>query len=177
MLEALITSKTRIKILVKFFLNHNSSSYLRGLEEELNESTNSIRLELNRFEKAGFLNSYTSGNKKLFKANINHPLFADIQNIVKKMVGIDYVLDYTLNRIGNLEMVYLIGDLASGVDNKTIQLVLIGDINNTYLEELVPKAEKKINKKIILEVVNSHEEFIEKHTQNPKSESLLIWRK
>jgi len=177
MLEALITSKTRIKILVKFFLNHNSSSYLRGLEEELNESTNSIRLELNRFEKAGFLNSYTSGNKKLFKANTNHPLFFDIQNIVKKMVGIDYVLDYTLKRIGNLEMVYLVGDLASGVDNKTIQLVLIGDINNAYLEELVPKAEKKLDKKIILEVVKNHDEFIEKHTQNPKAETLLVWRK
>ena len=93
------------------------------------------------------------------------------------MVGIDYVLDYTLKRIGNLEMVYLVGDLASGVDNKTIQLVLIGDINNAYLEELVPKAEKKLDKKIILEVVKNHEEFIEKHTQNPKAETLLVWRK
>jgi hypothetical protein len=120
MLEALITSKTRLKLLVKFFLNHNSSSYLRGLEDELKESTNSIRIELNRFEKAGFLNSYFSGNKKLFRANTNHPLFTDIQNIVKKMVGIEYVLDYTLKRIGNLEMVYLVGDLASGIDNKKI---------------------------------------------------------
>jgi len=177
MLEALITSKTRLKLLVKFFLNHNSSSYLRGLEDELKESTNSIRIELNRFEKAGFLNSYFSGNKKLFRANTNHPLFTDIQNIVKKMVGIEYVLDYTLKRIGNLEMVYLVGDLASGIDNKKIQLVLIGDINNNYLVELVAKAKKKVNKKIILEVVKNHNEFNENYTQNNNAEPLLVWRK
>lgn len=177
MLEALITSKTRLKLLVKFFLNHNSSSYLRGLEDELKESTNSIRIELNRFEKAGFLNSYFSGNKKLFRANTNHPLFTDIQSIVKKMVGIEYVLDYTLKRIGNLEMVYLVGDLASGIDNKKIQLVLIGDINNNYLVELVAKAEKKVNKKIILEVVKNHNEFNENYTQNNNTEPLLVWRK
>ncbi len=177
MLEALITSKTRVKLLVKFFLNHNASSYLRGLEEELKESTNSIRIELNRFEKAGFLKSYFSGNKKLFHANTKHPLFTDIQNIVKKMVGIEYVLDYTLKRIGNLEMVYLIGDLASGIDNKIIQLVLIGDINNTYLVELVAKAEQKINKKIILEVVKNHNEFNENYIQNGNAKPLLVWRK
>lgn len=177
MLEALITSKTRLKLLVKFFLNHNSSSYLRGLEDELKESTNSIRIELNRFEKAGFLNSYFSGNKKLFRANTNHPLFTDIQNIVKKMVGIEYVLDYTLKRIGNLEMVYLVGDLASGIDNKKIQLVLIGDINNNYLVELVAKAEKKVNKKIILEVVKNHNEFNENYIQNGNAKPLLVWRK
>ncbi|MFN8229562.1 MAG: ArsR family transcriptional regulator [Bacteroidia bacterium] len=147
------------------------------MEDELKESTNSIRIELNRFEKAGFLNSYFSGNKKLFRANTNHPLFTDIQNIVKKMVGIEYVLDYTLKRIGNLEMVYLVGDLASGIDNKKIQLVLIGDINNNYLVELVAKAEKKVNKKIILEVVKNHNEFNENYTQNNNAEPLLVWRK
>ena len=54
MIETLISSKTRIKLLLKFFLNSNTTAYLRGLEEEFGESTNSIRLELNRFEKAGF---------------------------------------------------------------------------------------------------------------------------
>ena len=86
MLEALISSKTRIKILVKFFLNDNLTSYLRGMEEEFGESTNSIRIELNRFEKAGFLQSFSKGNKKIFKVNNTHPLFREINSIVKKMV-------------------------------------------------------------------------------------------
>ena len=69
MLDTLITSKTRIKLLLKFFLNSNSSSYLRGLESEFGESSNAIRLELNKFEKAGLLTTTTNGNKKMFKAD------------------------------------------------------------------------------------------------------------
>ena len=53
MIEALISSKTRIKLLLKFFLNSKTTSYLRGLEAEFGESSNAIRIELNRFEKAG----------------------------------------------------------------------------------------------------------------------------
>ena len=84
MLDTLITSKTRIKLLLKFFLNSNASSYLRNLEGEFGESTNGIRLELNKFEKAGLLSSRISGNKKLYSANTAHPLFNDIHNILLK---------------------------------------------------------------------------------------------
>ena len=84
MLETLITSKTRLKLLLKFFLNSNSSSYLRELESEFHESTNAIRLELNRFEEAGLLQSQTKGNKKFYHANTDHPLYPDINSILLK---------------------------------------------------------------------------------------------
>jgi predicted transcriptional regulator len=75
MLENLITSKTRVKLLLKFFLNSTTQAHLRGLESEFGESTNAIRLELNRFEQAGMLTSHLSGNKKVFSANPSYPLF------------------------------------------------------------------------------------------------------
>lgn len=148
MIETLISSKTRIKLLLKFFLNSNTTAYLRGLEEEFGESTNSIRLELNRFEKAGFLASYNQSNKKLFKVNVSHPLFKDINSIVLKLVGLDHVIDYVLKHMGDLKQVYLVGNLSKGKDSDVIDLVLIGDINEAFLKELIGKAEKKINKRI-----------------------------
>jgi len=75
MLDTLISSQTRLKLLLKFFLNSSTSSYLRDLESEFGESTNAIRLELNRFEQAGLLSSASIGNKKMFSANTQHPLF------------------------------------------------------------------------------------------------------
>ena len=176
MLEALISSKTRIKILLKFFLNANLTSYLRGLEEEFGESTNSIRLELNRFEKAGFLQSFIKGNKKLFKVNNTHPLFLEINSIVKKMVGIDYVVDYILQRIGKLEKVYLIGKLSTGLDSDDIDLVLVGDSNIPYLVELIGKAEKKLDKKIKF-IVYSESEFNIEKIKESDLHPLLIWSK
>jgi hypothetical protein len=176
MIEALISSKTRIKLLYKFFLNSNTTSYLRGLEEEFNESSNSIRLELNKFENAGFLTSETEGNKKIFKANTNHPLFKDINSIVLKLTGIDYVIDYILQRIGNLEKVYLIGNLSKGKDSDIIDLVLVGDINKPYLVDLIGKAEKKINKKIKF-ISYLPEEFNLEKIKEPGLHPLLIWSK
>ena len=63
-LDTLITSRTRVKLLMKFFLNSRTTSYLRDLENEFDESTNAIRVELNRFEKAGYPDSIYSELKK-----------------------------------------------------------------------------------------------------------------
>jgi hypothetical protein len=176
MLDTLISSKTRIKLLYKFFLNSNTTSYLRGLEEEFNESTNSIRLELNKFESAGFLVSSTEGNKKLFKANTTHPLFKDINSIVLKLTGIDHIIDYILQRIGKLEKVYLVGTLAKGIEGDVIDLVLVGDINKAYLVELIGKAEKKLNKKIKF-ISYLPSEFKLDKIKEPGLHPLLIWSK
>ncbi len=82
-----------MKLLLKFFLNGNSSSYLRHLESEFGESSNAIRVELNRFEDAGLLKSFMQGNKKYYQANQGHPLFPDINNIIFKYIGIDQVIE------------------------------------------------------------------------------------
>ena len=148
MLETLITSKTRIKLLLKFFLNSNNTAYLRGLAEEFGESTNAIRLELNRFEDSKLLISKSEGNKKVFQANRSHPLFADLQRILFKYVGIDKIIDQVLEKIGDLQRVYLVGSYSKGAESGIIDLVFIGDINRAYLVKLLDKAEQNIDRKI-----------------------------
>src|SRR4051812_35554172 len=114
MIESLISSKTRIKLLLKFFLNSKNTGYLRNLEEEFGESSNSIRLELNKLEKAKFLASSTEGNKKIFTVNTKNPIYKELHNIVMKMTGVEYVVEYVLQRIGDLHQVYLVGKLSKG---------------------------------------------------------------
>jgi len=144
MLETLISSKTRVKLLLKFFLNSKTTSYLRGLESEFGESSNSIRLELNRFEKAGMLTSKTQGNKKLFKANTDHPLFEEVNKIL------DTIIEKVVSRLGDVNDVYVIGDFANGIDSQIIDLVLFGTVDTTYLIELISKTEKLIKRNALL---------------------------
>lgn len=177
MIETLISSKTRIKLLLKFFLNSKNTAYLRNLEDEFGESTNAIRLELNKFEKAGFLDSSSEGNKKIFTVNSKHPLFPDINSIVMKMTGLEYLVDYVLQRIGDLEKVYLVGNLSKGQTTNIIDLVLVGDnLNKLFLIEQIEKAEKKINKKIRY-IHFSTEEFTLLKITEPGMHPLLIWKK
>jgi hypothetical protein len=173
MIQTLISSKTRVKLLLKFFLNSDTKSYLRNLEAEFGESTNAIRLELNKFEKAGMLLSELEGNKKLFKANVKHPLYKDINNIVFKYIGLDWIVDYVVEKLGSLEKVYLTGSFANGLDGKTIDLLFVGVIDEVFLKELCQKVKKKLNKEISYEVIHSEDLMI--HLKESESKHLLLW--
>ena len=173
MLESLITSKTRVKLLLKFFLNSQTKSYLRSLETEFGESTNSIRIELNRLENAGLLCFAAEGNKKMFYANTQHPLFKDINNILKKLVGIDQIIDQVTSQIGELQAAYLTGDFAVGKDSKIIDLALVGNkLDRSYIETLVGKAEKFISRRIKY-ILLTKEEMAQYYNNKPV---LLIWK-
>jgi len=176
MIETLISSKTRIKLLLKFFLNSNTEGYLRGLESEFGESSNAIRVELNRFSKAGMLTSSQKGNKKFFKANRDHPLFQEVHNLLLKYVGIDTIVENVIKGLGDVEKVYLTGEFAKGIDSPIIDLLIVGDVDKAYLIHLIEKSEKLINKKIRYMSFASKEWNDYKRELN-ENHILLLWQK
>jgi len=176
MIETLISSKTRVKLLLKFFLNSNTTAYLRNLEEEFGESTNGIRIELNRLENAGMLDSKFEGKKKIYKVNTHHPLFVDINSMVRKLVGIDKIFETIIQRLGDLDKVYVVGSFAKGMDGDIIDLVFIGNVDNAFLMDLIEKAEKKIKRRIRFITYTSTEFDYEKLKEMEVS-PLLIWSK
>ena len=175
MINALITSETRIKLLRKFFLNSRTKAHLRGLESEFGESSNAIRIELNRFEEAGLLHSLRDGNKKVYQANQDHPLFGDIHSIIMKESGIDRVIDKVIHRIGNLISIYLTGDFARGKDSPVIDLILVGEnIDREYLARKVMQAEELVGRKVSYVVL--HPDEADTHLLKIKPADLLpLW--
>ena len=176
MLDTLISSKTRIKLLLRLFLNPGNSAHLRGLADDFGESTNAVRVELNRFEEAQMVTSRTIGNKKLYSANNTRPLFREINTILRKYVGLDRIIDIVFDKIGDLNQVYLEGDYAAGRDSGVIDLVFIGNVNKSYLVELIDRAEKLVEKKIKYIIYTAQEWETEKQRINHK-DSLLLWEK
>jgi DNA-binding transcriptional ArsR family regulator len=175
MLDALITSKTRIRLLVKFFLNPTMKAYLRQLADEFGESTNAVRVELNRLTEAGILESQAEGNVIQYKAKSNHPLFPEIKSIVTKITGIDQLIESVIERLGNLENAYLVGDYASGKDTGVIDILLIGDVNKNYLTDLIEKAEELVQRKIRYLVLSEPE--LKQYTDQYTGHILLLWSK
>lgn len=149
MLNSLITSQTRIRLLLKFFLNPKTRGYLRQLAKEFGESTNSIRVELNKLTDAQMLSSATEGRNKIYNANISHPLYEDIRNIVLKSTGIDRVISDIIKKLGSLDLAFIRGDYAVGKDSGLIDLVLVGkNLNIMELDRVRVKTEHLINRKI-----------------------------
>ena len=175
MIDSLITSKTRIKLLIRFFLNPDSRSYLRELASEFGESTNSVRVELNRLADAQILKSESEGRRKVYQANDKHPLFSDIQNIVKKTLGLDQLVERLTSQLGDLKQAFLVGDYAKGIDSGLIDIVLVGEVDNKSLETLVSKVEKLIKRKVRT-LVLTQEEFEELKCNKWEDESMvLLW--
>ena len=175
MLDALITSKTRIRLLVKFFLNPTMKAYLRQLADEFGESTNSVRVELNRLTEAGILESEAVGNVINYKAKQSHPLFPEIRSIVSKMTGLDSIIEWVIQRLGDVETAYLIGDYARGKDSGVIDVILVGKVDKAYLTELIEKAEDLVQRKVRY-LVMSQVEFDQYKLQNEEP-FLLLWSK
>lgn len=174
MLDTLITSKTRLKLLMKFFMNPATRAYLRELSTEFGESTNSIRIELNRLTNAKLLKSENVGRTIVYKANREHNLFNDIRNVVQKFVGIDQIVDNLIMKIGAIKSAYIIGDYAHGIDSGLIDIVVVGDVNRGALDGVAEKTGVAISRKIRSLVVD-RVELLKLWYQLDMNHALLIW--
>lgn len=172
--EGLISSKTRIKILVRFFYNPGTRSYLRELAKEFDVSTNAVREELNQLTKTGLLTSEKNGRNVFFSANTGHPLFPELKSMVSKALGLDQVMDSVIKRLGDLEQAYLIDDYAEGKDTGIIDLVLVGNIDKYHLHDLTKKTERYIKRKIRTLVLTG-DEFTEFEPKMQERTHFLIW--
>ncbi len=155
MLGQLITSKTRLRLMIKFFISQANRGYLNGLASEMGESTNSIRKELNHLHGAGYLKKIKIDNKVEYKADTSHPLFNVLRKVVLKHLGLEDMVETVLSRMGNVEEIILVGDYAKGIDSGKIEVFLIGNnLDMEYITQLEEKIENLINRKVSFYLAN-----------------------
>ncbi|MBN2542428.1 winged helix-turn-helix transcriptional regulator [bacterium] len=176
MLNTIITSKTRVKLLLKFFFNPDNISYLRELAEEFGESTNGIRVELNKLTEAQLLKAEKKGRKVVYKANKSHTLFKDIRSMVMKTIGIDEVVNNILKRVGEPDLAFITGDYARGIDSGLIDLVIIGEVNVDKLKEYKETTESLIKRKIRILILDN-KEYKKLERKFLEDGLLIIWKK
>lgn len=174
LLSGIIASKTRIKLLMRFFFNPQTRSYLRELAKEFDVSTNAVREELNQLTKTNLLKSEKNGRLVFYQANTEHSLFPELKSMVSKVMGIDQVIDGIVNRLGDLERAYLIDDYAEGKDTGIIDILLVGDIDPYHLNDLSRKTERYIKRKI-RSLVLSQDEFGSFRHKLEQQPHVLIW--
>lgn len=149
MLNSLITSRTRLRMLIKFFVSAANNGYLNGLAAEFNEYTNSIRKELNNLSAAGYLLKSKENNRVIYNANTSHPMFAILQKIVRQHLGLEQIVETVIERIGDVDQIALVGEYSKGIDSGNIEIIINGnEFNKDYLKNIKPKIEKKIGRQV-----------------------------
>ena len=173
--QGLISSKTRIRLISRFFFNPKARSYLRELAREFNVSSNAVREELSHLSKAHLLTAQKEGRQVYYTANQQHPLYPELKSMVGKLMGIDKVIDGIVSRLGEIECAYLLDDYAEGRDTGIIDLLLVGDIDHYHLNDLSRKTERYINRKI-RPLILSRGEYEDMAPNLDKRPRLLIWQ-
>jgi len=163
-LDKIFTGKIRVHLLTQLLLNPSRSVYLRGLERDLGVSSNTVRLELNKLSDMQLIQEQADDQNtktKHYAVNTKHPMFKSLRAVIMQYVGLDQIIENVLEKLGNVDEVYLTGDLALGKNNPFVDLVIVGDIDKSYLFQLIEKAETLIDKKIRVGLYQPNE-FTEK---------------
>jgi len=159
LINQLFSGKIRLKLLARLLLNPGSQVYLRQLERDLQVSSNTVRLELNKLSEMKLINVVETEESKIKKyiANTVHPLYSNLRSIILKYVGVDQLIEEIFYKLGEIDEVFLTGEFANGIETPFIDLVLVGDIDREYLNKLTERAEKLLNKKIRMAIYSKNE--------------------
>jgi hypothetical protein len=112
MLEFLITSVSRRKVLIYLLNNQEKDFHLRELSRNVGEPAPVVKRELDRFDQMGFVLSWRAGNRRCFKVNRNFLLLPELKSLVDKSMGVSipitvaktFVLGETVEKRKSWEM-------------------------------------------------------------------------
>lgn len=159
---------------MRLFLNPGQQAYMRELADEFGAPVSQVREELKHLKEAGLLMSSKNGRQIFYRANKKHSLFPELQSMVQKALGMDHIIESILQRLGALEVAFLVDDYAEGKDSGLIDLVLVGQIDRKNLDDLVKKAERYIKRKIRTLVITKTEYESMKSLFKNRSK-LILW--
>ncbi len=159
MLETLISSETRVKILTLFLLNPEKEYYIRQVERLVGKNYALVRKELARLEAFGLLRSETKGNQMYYTVDRNFFLYPELQRLVLKTEGVARVLKERLNELGDLECIFIYGSFASGTAGATsdIDLFIVGEVDEDRLIPLINESERTLQREINYTLVKKEE--------------------
>lgn len=159
-LDRFFSGKIRVALLTKLILNPVSKVYLRGLERDLGVSSNTVRLELNKLQEMRLIQVQEEGKNskmKYYMVNQEHPMFQSLRGVIMHFAGLDQIIDQIIKKLGNLDQVFLTGELAEGNNSPFVDLVVVGNVDREYLYQLIEKVEPLIKKKVRVAVFGKDE--------------------
>lgn len=159
MLEDLITSKTRVKILSLFLQDINSMYHVREIVRRVDEEINAVRRELILLDKKGILTREKRGNRVYYSLDRSYPYLSDLVRLSAKEFGIGREIIKNRSKLGNIKYVMLSGKyVKSKSTQEDVDLLIVGLVVLPELQQII-KEEEQAKKQEINYTVMSEDEF------------------
>jgi hypothetical protein len=173
MLQNIIPSKTRRKILDLFFHNPTESFYLRRVVREINEEVNAVKRELDILEKEKLLTKERRLNKVFYTLNKNYTFFDEFLRISTKTDALATMIYHNHSKIGKVKFIALSLKFSKRISirDDEIYLLLVGIIVVPEVANIVAAVEKEFGREINYTVMTEDEFNFRKKNNDP-----FMWR-
>jgi predicted nucleotidyltransferase len=150
LLQALFSSRVRVRLLTIFLLNPDVRLHASALTQSVGAQYNAVWKELNNLERAGVLVSAPSANTKVYSVNSRCPILPQLRGIILKTVGIGDTLRQALTNLGSVDAAFIYGSFASDeADSQSdIDVMIIGKVDLTRLAPIVARLEKDLGRAV-----------------------------
>ena len=173
MLEHIIPSKARRKILQLFFHNPNESFYLRKIVRDIGEEVNAVKRELDILSGSKLLHKEKRLNKIFYTLNKSYPLYDEFLRIFAKSSLLADMIYKNLPKIGKIKFIVISTKFAKQIPIKEdeIYLLIVGIVVVPEVSSIVSEAEKQFGREVNYTVMTEEEFAFRKKNNDP-----FIWR-
>jgi predicted nucleotidyltransferase len=147
-LAGALFSRVQLRVLALLFGQPDRTFHASELIRLARSGTGAVQRELQKLANAQIIAVTTSGNRKLYRAHRQSPIFQELHGLIVKTAGLLEPLRRALNsRRSEIYVAFVFGSVAKGVDTAAsdIDLMIIGqDLSYTQLYAALQKAEQTL---------------------------------
>lgn len=150
MLSAIISSKTKRKLLTLLLTNPKRRFYVREISRGIEENINSVRCELRKLASIGLVSSEKEANLLYYKINPGCPLYKELKNLIYKTEAFGAYLKEISNFSKDIQIAFVYGSTAYNQEREKsdIDLFVLGDTDGEKLHRYIFEIEEKIGREI-----------------------------
>jgi hypothetical protein len=161
MLEDIIISRVRVKILTLFLSHPGAIFHVRDIVRKVDEEINAVRRELAHMEKAGMVSKEQRANRLFYLFRKDYPIYFELLELVGKTSGLGADIIKSRAKLGKLKLVMVSGKYLRGLQKSSqndVDLLVVGNVVLPELSQII-KAEEARREREINYTVMTEEEF------------------
>jgi predicted nucleotidyltransferase len=158
--QLLFPNAYRRKVLGLLLMQPQRSVHLRELARLTHAAPGTLKKEVDALCAVGLLNSHRVGNQLQVQANSQHPVFPELQALVRKTVGVADVLKEALAPVSaHIQHAFVFGSVASGQEHahSDVDLMVVGDVSFAAVVDATFAAQALLGRDINPKVMSAAE--------------------
>lgn len=170
LLEDLIISRVRVKILTLFLTNPGTIFHVREIVRRVGEEINAVRRELAHLEKSGMVTKEQRANRLFYNFRKDYPLYFELMELIGKTQGLGWDVIKHRAKLGKIKFAMLSGRYLRGLPHKSgsdVDLLVVGNIVLPELAQLVKNEELRRERELNYTVMSEEEFEFRKRRHDP----------